>query len=92
MNEPKTKSKPKTPTKKIVKPKESKEVYFVRIAKPRVQNILKSIRILGNCSNRNNYAYTQEQIDKISEVIYSAMSDMLNKFTPSKQESESFEF
>lgn len=83
-----TKNKPKTP-KKV---KESKTDYFIRIAKPRVESVLKYVRILGNCANRKNYAYTQEQIDKIMESIYEAVSNLNNKFVPSKQESETFEF
>jgi len=75
-----------------VKPNESKEAYFIRIAQPRVKNILKAIRILGNCSNRNNYAYSQEQVNLIDITLSNALTDVISKFTPSKKEQESFEF
>jgi len=85
----------KQPTKpKVVKPKpkESKTDIFTRLAKPRVVKILKSLRILGNCSNRSRYEYTQEQIAKIFEKIYDAVNKAELKFTETKAEQETFEF
>ena len=81
--------KPKPVVKKV---KESKTDSFIRIAKPRVQSVLKTLRILGNCSNRANYNYTQEQTDKIFETIQEALNTTEAKFTPSKKEQEAFEF
>lgn len=72
--------------------KESKEQYFIRIAEPRVKNILKALRILGNCSNRTNYAYTSEQIELIDFTLTNALTETMSKFTPSKKEQEAFKF
>ena len=72
--------------------KETKEEYFLRIAKPRVSNVLKALRILSNCSNRNNYSYDQEQVNKMFATITKGLETCIMKFTPSKKESESFEF
>ena len=80
----------KAPVKKVVK--ETKSELFIRLATPRVEKVLKSLRILGNCSNRGNYAYSQEQVDKMFEVITTAVRDTFGKFTKSKQEQESFNF
>lgn len=90
----KSKSKQKQPTKeKIDKEiKETKAEAFLRIAKPRVESILKAIRILGNCSNKNSYGYTSEQIDKIFNTINKALNEVQAKFTKSKKELERFEF
>lgn len=74
------------------KKKESKSEAFIRIGKPRVKSVLKAFRILGNCSNRNNYEYTQEQIEKIDFSLTNALIDTLAKFKKSKKEQESFEF
>ena len=91
-----TKKQSKPKGKQTVKPskvvKESKEAYFLRIATPRVKNILKGIRILGNCSNRNNYAYNQDQVNKMFATITEGLETTIMKFTPSKKEVESFEF
>lgn len=87
----------KKPDKKIVKAvskkvKESKSERFLRLGKSRVESVLKTIRILGNCSNRGNYEYSKEQVDTINTTIITAIDNMYSKFTPSKSEQESFEF
>ena len=87
------KENPKPEVKKVVKVvKESREIRFSRLAKIRTEKVLRTIRILGNCSNRANYSYTKEQIEKISESIYESLGNMLSKFTQSKKEQESFSF
>jgi len=42
---------------------------FVRIAERRVTNILNDLDSLGNCSNRNNYQYDEEDVKKIFQAI-----------------------
>ena len=46
-----------------------KEERFKRIAGRRVQEILDKLRLLGNCANRGNYYYTEEQVRKIFNAI-----------------------
>jgi len=77
---------------KTPKKKESKAELFLRLATKRVSSVLKSFRILGNCSNRNNYEYTSEQINAMDTTIQNSFDSMLGKFTPSKKEQESFQF
>ena len=84
--------KPKTVKPPVKKVKESKEQLFSRLAKVRTEKVLKAIRILGNCSNRNNYAYTIEQVEKIEVSLSNAVMNTMSKFVQSKQEQESFEF
>ncbi len=79
----------KTGSKKV---KESKNQRFLRLGKSRVMSILKAMRILGNCSNRSNYEYSQEQVDSMYATIQQTLDNTYNKFTPSKAEQESFEF
>lgn len=69
---------------------ETKADLFVRLATKRTQSVLKSIRILGNCSSKN-YEYNQAQIDKISETLLNALELMLGKFTVNITEQEKFE-
>ena len=84
----------KTPSKvKPTKPiQETKEQTFLRIATSRVSNVLKALRILGNCSNRNNYSYDQEQVNKMFATITEGLETTIMKFTPSKAEQETFKF
>ena len=35
---------------------------FIKIAEKRINRILEDFRLFGNCSNKGNYEYTQEEI------------------------------
>lgn len=84
---------PTKPTKlKSVKSKETKAQLFVRLGTQRIEKVLKSIRILGNCSNKGTYEYTPEQITKMSEKLTQALELMLIKFQNTKKEQEKFKF
>jgi hypothetical protein len=48
---------------------ESKESRFKRIASQRTQRILNDLRLLGNCSNRGAYSYSEEELSKIFGTI-----------------------
>ncbi|MCL4475282.1 MAG: hypothetical protein M1508_03525 [Nitrospirae bacterium] len=48
---------------------ESRSERFKRIAAKRTNDILEKIRILGNCSNKSSYEYTEEEINKIFSEI-----------------------
>jgi hypothetical protein len=49
--------------------KETREERFKRVATRRTNDILNRIRILGNCSNKSSYSYTEEDIKKIFSAI-----------------------
>jgi hypothetical protein len=56
----------------VVKPKvnnETKEARFKRIASARTRRIIRDLRLLGNCSNTNTYAYSSKQVNKIFTTI-----------------------
>lgn len=46
-----------------------KNERFKRIASKRVDNIIKGIRSLSNCSNTNNYQYNEEDVNKMTRAI-----------------------
>lgn len=48
---------------------ESKKNRFQRLAEKRTNDVLERLRILGNCSNRGQYEYTQDDIQKIFSSI-----------------------
>ena len=79
------------PVKKESEVKESKAELFIRLAKPRTQKVLKAMKILGNCSNRNNYEYTESQVDSISNAIENAVIDLLQKYKTKDSEIDEFE-
>ena len=48
---------------------ESKSERFKRLATLRTKAILQKLKVLGNCSNRQAYDYTEEEIKKIFSTI-----------------------
>lgn len=82
----------KTPKNKKEPIIESKADLFIRLGKPRIETVLKALRILGNCSNTSRYEYTSEQIDKMSIRLSEALEKTILKFHDTKKEQESFEF
>jgi len=58
---------------------------FKRVASRRVNNILEGIRILGNCSRRETYAYTEADVKKIFNTIKKQLKTVESKFEETKQ-------
>lgn len=46
-----------------------KKERFKKVAETRTEKILKMLELLGNCSNKNNYEYTDAQVKKIFSSI-----------------------
>lgn len=65
---------------------ESKRDRFVRIAENRTNKIIDMIHLLGNCSNRSAYEYTQKDIDKIFNTLDSELKEAKRRFN--KKESD----
>lgn len=53
----------------------SKRERFEKVASKRVQRILDTFALLQNCANRNNYDYTQEDVDHMFTEIGKAFKD-----------------
>jgi len=66
--------------------KETKNERFKRIATKRTNEILEKIRILGNCSNKSSYEYTEEEINKIFSEIEKQLKFTKAKFLAGKRE------
>lgn len=65
---------------------ETKNERFKRIAAKRTNDVLEKIRILGNCSNRSSYKYTDEEINKIFSEIDKQLKLIKAKFLTGKRE------
>jgi len=59
---------------------ESKDVRFKRVASRRTNTIIETLKLLSNCSDRNNYEYTPEQLTKIFEAINKALTNCKARF------------
>jgi len=65
---------------------ESRHERFKRIASKRTNDILEKIRILGNCSNKSSYEYTEEEINKIFSELDKQLKMTKGKFLAGKRE------
>lgn len=59
---------------------ENKREKFIRLAENRVNSTLKEINLIGNLSNKSNYDYSKEDVDKIIKTLKKAVSDLESKF------------
>ncbi len=57
-----------------------KRERFKRLATQRTNVVLKKLKILGNCSNRSAYEYTEAEISKIFSEIDKAARNTKAKF------------
>lgn len=60
---------------------ESKREKFIRLAEARTNKILNMIQLLGNCSNRKSYEYTDKDIDEIFSAIEKELKITRKKFS-----------
>ncbi|MCD8207309.1 MAG: hypothetical protein LUD72_05165 [Bacteroidales bacterium] len=62
------------------KAQESKHDRFVRVAEGRTNKIIEMIRLLGNCANRSNYAYTDDDVKQIFSAIDKELKSTRKRF------------
>ena len=59
---------------------ETKEQRFQRLAEQRVNGIIDKLRVLSQLSNKNNYDYTDVQIEAIFKALQKELNDTRSKF------------
>ena len=70
--------------------KESKSDRFVRLAEARVNKLIKMIRLLGNCSMKCNYEFTENQVSQIFSTLYEELYKARAKYSLSAREKKRF--
>lgn len=60
--------------------KEDKKERFKRLAAYRTNEVLKRLKVLGNCANRSTYEYTPEEVNKIFSTIEKKAKEIRAKF------------
>ena len=65
---------------------------FVRLAEKRTTKILKDIDLLANLSNRSNYSYNHQDINKIFQVITKRLKLAQSRFDAGLSASEDQDF
>jgi hypothetical protein len=53
---------------------------FEKVAENRVDKILEGLRLLGNCSNKNNYEFSKEDVDLMFDEIKKGLREAQMKF------------
>lgn len=67
---------------------EEKRERFKRLATQRTNTILQKIKVLGNCSNRSAYDYTEEEILKIFTELEKALKETKSRFHYPRKKSQ----
>ena len=57
-----------------------KKERFKRLGAYRTNEVLKRIKVLGNCANRSAYEYDKEDIEKIFNAITQKVKEVKSKF------------
>jgi len=65
---------------------ETAQERFRRLATARTNEVLRRLKILGNCANRQVYSYSEKEIEKIFSVIERKLRETRAKFYPAKDE------
>jgi len=63
---------------------ETKNEKFQRLAEKRVNETIKKIELIGNLSNKRNYQYTEDDINKVLKALKNALKDLEQKFKTTK--------
>ena len=61
---------------------------FVELAQKRVSRVIKDMRLIGNLSNKTNYAYNDEDVKKIIGTLKSEINRLQKRFETSVSENE----
>ena len=70
-----------------------KKERFKKVASKRVQKILDNLESLSKCSNRNNYDYSDEDVNKMLKAIKEQVRNLELCFSDrTKNKTKTFEF
>lgn len=74
--------------------KSQKRNRFEKVAENRVNKVLEGLRLLGNCSNKNNYEFTRVDVELMFEEIRKALREAQSKFDSeiNRNEQKKFKF
>ena len=69
---------------------ETKRERFVRLAEARTNKILEMMKLLGNCSSKANYEYTEDDVKEIFGALERELKNTKNKFLGIETKDEKF--
>jgi hypothetical protein len=65
---------------------------FVRLAENRTRRALKDIRLIGNLSNRSNYAWTTDDVSKIFAALDREIRETRQRFKDEERTTQDIDF
>jgi uncharacterized protein YehS (DUF1456 family) len=72
--------------KQLKKPNETPKERFKRLATKRTNEVLRKLKVLGNCANRQAYEYNRDDVNKIFSAIHQKVKEIESKFRTSREE------
>ena len=67
-----------------------KRERFIKIAENRTNKIIYTLKLLGNCANKANYTYTEDEIKKIFSAIDQEVKNTKAKFNDTNNKKKEF--
>jgi hypothetical protein len=72
---------------------DKKHLKFRELAEKRTNKALEAIRLIGNLSNRQTYAYEEGEVRKVVKALREAVSEVESRFSkPSGRSGGDFKF
>ena len=72
--------------------KSEKRERFEKVASKRVQRVLDTLELIQNCSNRNNYEYTEADVEYMFTEMSKALKAAREEFTKEMSKSTKTQF
>lgn len=74
--------------------KSEKRERFEKVAANRVQRVIDTLGLLKNCSNRNNYEYSEQDVEQMFREINNALRDAKSAYSSelNKKSNKGFSF
>lgn len=69
---------------------DNKKDRFIRIAEARTNKIIDMLRLLGNCSNKNAYEYSDSDVEKIFQAIEQELKNAHDRFKLTNSKGKKF--
>lgn len=69
-----------------------KKEKFKKLAESRTNEVLRRLKILGNCSNRSVYHYDDVDVQRMFNAIDNKIREIKSKFRTSKSKEKTFKF
>ena len=72
--------------------KENKHERFKRVAAKRMQNVLKEMSRLENCSNINTYTFTSKDVNKMIKTLNEKILELRISYKKGLSDNNQFKF